>query len=272
MSNEQPVVFVRQNVDRTITAKDYNHLQPNQLLVHNTFTTIQGEGPLVGRRSLFVRLAGCNYGAKAYGICEWCDTAFHFDNGKPTYFHELEEEANVGLHDLMVITGGEPLIQRNLSKFIEFVQGDTRLHVQIETNGSQVSTMRELLANHDSDKLDIVCSPKYSHKGPGDLTRLYDLLTYDNFYLKFVVSADADSHSWVPAPTDHELLDQYSHRVFLSPMAVYAKPYAGEVSNAWDHTLVDPQRTSRNYHRAAQLCMDMGYRLSIQQHLFCAVA
>jgi 7-carboxy-7-deazaguanine synthase len=32
--------------------------------------TIQGEGPLIGRPSVFVRTAGCDY------RCTWCDTAF----------------------------------------------------------------------------------------------------------------------------------------------------------------------------------------------------
>lgn len=35
--------------------------------------TIQGEGMVVGRKTMFVRTAGCDY------RCAWCDSAFTWD-------------------------------------------------------------------------------------------------------------------------------------------------------------------------------------------------
>ncbi|MDU4929904.1 MAG: 7-carboxy-7-deazaguanine synthase QueE, partial [Staphylococcus epidermidis] len=35
--------------------------------------TIQGEGRVIGRKTMFVRTAGCDY------RCSWCDSAFTWD-------------------------------------------------------------------------------------------------------------------------------------------------------------------------------------------------
>ena len=42
--------------------------------------TIQGEGMVVGRKTMFVRTAGCDYS------CSWCDSAFTWDGSAKTIF------------------------------------------------------------------------------------------------------------------------------------------------------------------------------------------
>lgn len=267
----KPVYHI-QNVDRTATTKDYQHLAPNEMLVHGIFYTLQGEGPFSGEPAFFIRLAGCNFGAKANGVCLWCDTAFHLDSGKRMSFDQLLHEANFSFppfypkahRPLVVITGGEPTLQRNLPNLVEVLFNEG-YRVQIETNGTGRTVIDELI---ERDQCTVIISPKASRKGYGKL-KLEE--KHRGVHLKYVVEADSTSnHHTVP----EEAIEHRSKGgvVWVSPMAVYKKPYTGEVANAWDPDLLDHKRTSANYAYAAEYCMTYQLRLSIQQHLFCNLA
>ena len=70
------------NVDRNVSVRDYDDYDAAGLLrMTSLFYTFQGEGPFAGFPAVFVRLAGCNIGAKQ--DCKWCDTAFDFDKAAP---------------------------------------------------------------------------------------------------------------------------------------------------------------------------------------------
>ena len=97
------------------------------------FESLQGEGPFCCRRSLFIRLAGCNL------RCPWCDTKYSWDprSGSLVGFEELVDRA-AGHGGLVVVTGGEPLLQRSqLNRFLELLwTREPRAEVQLETNGT----------------------------------------------------------------------------------------------------------------------------------------
>ena len=44
--------------------------ESKQFFIQEIFLTIQGEGPMVGIPSIFIRLGGCNL------ACKFCDTEF----------------------------------------------------------------------------------------------------------------------------------------------------------------------------------------------------
>jgi len=264
--------YMIQNVDRTITVKDYKHLADNQLLVHGMFFTLQGEGPFAGAPAFFIRLAGCNFGAKN-PYCGFCDTAFHYDAGKVMTFDEVYAEYTKSVpnkNTMIVITGGEPSLQGNLVEFVRMM-GNLDITTQIESNGTRIEQLLECVAvSHDN--CSVVVSPKASHKGYGDLSPI--ITNAGAFcYFKFVLTADADDpHHTVPEEA-LELAEFHNGIVYVSPMAIYKKPYVGEVSSAWDHDLIDAERTSKNYAYAAKYVMEHpGLVLSIQQHLFCNLA
>ena len=95
------------------------------------FTSIQGESSYAGRPCFFIRLAGCNLN------CSYCDTEFakSAEVGEEVALSEIIEKAKDANVATVEITGGEPLLQREVP---ELCQGliDAGFRVLIETNGS----------------------------------------------------------------------------------------------------------------------------------------
>jgi 7-carboxy-7-deazaguanine synthase len=75
--------------------------------------TIQGEGPLIGRPSVFVRTAGCDY------RCNWCDTLYavlpqYHDAWvamSPADILARVDELTGGHPTLVTVSGGNPALQ-----------------------------------------------------------------------------------------------------------------------------------------------------------------
>jgi 7-carboxy-7-deazaguanine synthase len=93
------------------------------------FHSVQGEGPLTGVRTSFVRTARCNL------RCAWCDTTYSFGPGHERSVPSLVREV-LGHHTRNVcLTGGEPLLQRESIALVRQLsrRGITTV---IETGGS----------------------------------------------------------------------------------------------------------------------------------------
>jgi len=93
------------------------------------FYSVQGEGTFVGTPAVFVRLAGCNL------ACSFCDTDYavkFFDDvaGVVARVRSLGGDC-----PMVVITGGEPLAQRETLALIDALRTDGR-RVHIESNGT----------------------------------------------------------------------------------------------------------------------------------------
>lgn len=101
--------------------------------------TLQGEGPNLGRRAAFVRVARCNLS------CSWCDAHFTWDWTRHDPATEVHTMAVADVHDqvlamrcqLVVLTGGEPLLQqRGLTALASLLRG-SGCEVEVETNGTR---------------------------------------------------------------------------------------------------------------------------------------
>jgi clan AA aspartic protease (TIGR02281 family) len=94
--------------------------------VKEIFYTLQGEGGQAGMPAVFCRFAGCNLWSgreqdRASAVCRFCDTDFVGTDGtlggKFASAQELAARiaaqwpAGDGAHRLVVLTGGEPLLQ-----------------------------------------------------------------------------------------------------------------------------------------------------------------
>lgn len=129
------------------------------------FYTVQGEGPLTGVPSVFLRLDTCNL------KCKWGDTLCdaHYTSWTPSGQKMLIENLVAEVAEVMarhraqflVITGGEPALQpeviRALTKFGRNVS-EVPWHTTLETNGTV------FVEDHG---LDLIClSPKLQSSVP----------------------------------------------------------------------------------------------------------
>ncbi|MEO8403782.1 MAG: 7-carboxy-7-deazaguanine synthase QueE [Chitinophagaceae bacterium] len=102
----------------------------NVLPVMEHFYTLQGEGFHQGRAAYFIRLGGCDVG------CVWCDVKDSWDAGKHPLYKSDDLIAIVKntASEIVVITGGEPLMH-NLDRLTSELQ-QAGLKTHIETSGA----------------------------------------------------------------------------------------------------------------------------------------
>lgn len=116
--------------------------------VKECFHTLQGEGAQAGRAAVFCRFAGCNLWSgreedRATARCTFCDTDFvgtdGAGGGKFATPHALASHIEMhwpagAAHRLVVMTGGEPLLQLD-TPLIEALHR-LGFEVAVETNGT----------------------------------------------------------------------------------------------------------------------------------------
>lgn len=130
--------------------------------VLEVFSTIQGEGPRVGERQIFVRLARCDL------RCAFCDTPESYPTPATARIqlapHEEGDErptnpmtvaslveavvrldAPRGLHPTVSITGGEPLLHPKAVRALGFALRALRLRVHLETGGHRPGALGDVL-------------------------------------------------------------------------------------------------------------------------------
>ncbi|HZI52944.1 MAG TPA: 7-carboxy-7-deazaguanine synthase QueE [Chitinophagaceae bacterium] len=99
------------------------------LPVMEHFYTIQGEGYHQGKAAYFIRLGGCDVG------CTWCDVKESWDKNQPlSDVRSLKFEVKKTPAEIVVITGGEPLMH-NLDELTNELQS-AGLKLHIETSGA----------------------------------------------------------------------------------------------------------------------------------------
>ena len=117
--------------------------------IKEAFYTLQGEGMNAGRPAVFCRFAGCNLWSgreadRASAVCRFCDTDFVGTDG--TLGGTFDSAASLadliascwpaaaGGRRLVVLTGGEPLLQVDAA-LVEALHA-RGFEVAVETNGS----------------------------------------------------------------------------------------------------------------------------------------
>ena len=99
------------------------------LKVNEIFYSIQGESTMAGLPCIFIRLTHCNL------RCSYCDTEYAFFEGTDFSVSEIISEVNKYGCNLVEITGGEPLLQKEVHVLMKELC-DLGFHVMIETGGS----------------------------------------------------------------------------------------------------------------------------------------
>lgn len=116
--------------------------------VKEIFLTLQGEGMQAGARAVFLRFSGCNLWTgreadRAKALCQFCDTDFVGTDGENGGKYETAEALADAVEAcwkggeserLVVITGGEPLLQLD-SALIDALH-ERGFKIAVETNGT----------------------------------------------------------------------------------------------------------------------------------------
>lgn len=100
--------------------------------------TIQGEGMVIGQKTMFVRTAGCDY------ACAWCDSKFTWDGTEKDRIRMMEpediwselEQCAAGRFSHVTISGGNPGLLKNLGGFVDLLH-TSGIKVALETQGSR---------------------------------------------------------------------------------------------------------------------------------------
>src|SRR5215210_4540874 len=103
--------------------------KPPTLTVNEIYESIQGESSWAGWRCVFVRLTFCDL------RCTYCDTEYAFYDGTKRLVEDIAEEVLAYDCPLVEITGGEPLLQKNVLPLLTTLC-DAGCTVLIETSGA----------------------------------------------------------------------------------------------------------------------------------------
>lgn len=280
--------------------KFFKDAPAESLFVTSMFFTLQGEGPFNGMPALFARLTKCNLD------CSFCDT--FFDDGDWLTYNQLEAKMYQTVCDhwnnkgepvplwalgtdktypgvVLVITGGEPTLQKNLTAFLERQLPKFKA-VQIESNGTVNCEIPQGVT--------LVCSPKCNEKNGVAVKYLAPTkqILERADCLKFVMSADKNSpYSEVPAWA-LEWRDKTGKEIYVSPMNVYnsfpqkikllraengkitmaERSTVDEVISFWEPGLLNLKDNQDNHEYAAAYAVNNGLRLNLQMHLYASLA
>lgn len=188
------------------------------------FYSLQGEGRLAGRPSVFIRLSGCPL------RCKWCDTkyAWHSDCGQSLSIEQITERVQSYNCSDVVITGGEPFTNPDFAQLVKALDGVCR-HITVETAGicftpqlpidlvslspklaNSVPPQPDFAALHETNRLNIAalsaflrqyrCQIKFVVEGENDIDEIKTVLAkcgYDGTAEVMLMPQAADTDDYI---------------------------------------------------------------------------
>lgn len=242
-------------------------------LAEKPFVTIQGEGPNIGKNTLFVRFYGCNL-ANSCGK-DWCDSTHSFYTNeelkqsvlppKPDRltFKDVEqmcetifENDGIAKFNNVVFTGGEPMLwQMTIARILLYFRDKYKnnITVEIETNGT-VPVETELIEWFHMVHFNI--SPKvHVAKQFPLLTQLNDgrntdgnFATFDHgdWCLKFVYEGEESKQLIQDCATKYNIPN---NKIYLMPEGITREVQVSKMKDC------------------AEYCVNNGYNFSARLHV-----
>lgn len=217
-------------------------MRQNKMPVMEIFgPTIQGEGMVIGRKTMFVRTGGCDYS------CSWCDSAFTWNGEQKAtmmtageVFEQLRHLADFNFNHVTISGGNPALIGAAMDEFIDLCR-ENGIEVGLETQGTRWQDWMLKIS-------DLTISPKPPSSGMvTDYNKLDDIINNldsgeVNYTLKVVIFDDKDFEY---AKDMHK---RHSHRVFYVSVGNEDALEGGDISGRllqkldwlWGKVLSDP--------------------------------
>lgn len=174
------------------------------LTINEIFHSIQGESTQVGEPCVFVRLTACDL------RCSWCDTAYAFHEGRKMTVEDVVSQVRGCGCRLVEITGGEPLLQREVYPLMERLLAEG-FRVMLETGGHLTT---EQVPEGVISIIDVKC-PGSGESGKNHWPNLERLRPPDE--VKFVISDRAD-YEFARDVLSRYRLAERAHAVLFSPV------------------------------------------------------
>ncbi|MEC7222737.1 MAG: 7-carboxy-7-deazaguanine synthase QueE [Verrucomicrobiota bacterium] len=220
--------------------------------ISELFFSIQGEGELTGIPSVFVRTSGCNL------RCRWCDTKYSSwtPEGENVDIEELVEKVCSYPARHVVITGGEPMIAKDIKEFVDLLKQSGK-HITIETAGTiapngiqcDLASISPKLSDSTPEKGEISEEWIERHDSTRiDYNILNDWIDSYEFQLKFVVSRREEINE-VKCIIDKIESDILPEKVLLMPEGT------------------DSETIHSRYDMLVDLCKENGFRMCNRLHL-----
>jgi 7-carboxy-7-deazaguanine synthase len=158
-------------------------VNPESLIIHEIYRSIQGESSFAGLPCAFVRTTGCNL------RCSWCDTEQAFYGGTEMPRAAVLEQALSYDTQLVEITGGEPLLQAGVLPLMRELC-DAGRTVLLETSGERDVSLVD-------PRVHKIVDLKAPASGEAHRNRWQNLpLLKDTDEIKFVLADRAD-YDWM---------------------------------------------------------------------------
>ena len=146
-------------------------IMSNNAFIKEIFESIQGEGPYIGYKQLFVRFSNCNLN------CSYCDTDFKSDIKEYTPSSLIEiVNRYFNIHSIS-LTGGEPLLEVSfLKEFLPLVNKK----IYLETNGTLFTNLKEIVNLIDIISMDVKINSSSKNGNLFDLHKKFIKIALDN--------------------------------------------------------------------------------------------
>jgi 7-carboxy-7-deazaguanine synthase len=174
------------------------------LTINEIYSSVQGESTWAGMPCVFVRLTFCDL------RCTYCDTEYAFYEGKKLTLDEILNSVLGYDCPLVEVTGGEPLLQKNVLPLMTLL-ADAGRTVLLETSGA-----------HDISKVDPRVHRIMDLKTPGSgevarnlWTNIEHLTQRDE--VKFVIGSRED-YEWSRTQLRQHGLAERCRAVLFSPI------------------------------------------------------
>jgi 7-carboxy-7-deazaguanine synthase len=180
------------------------------LIINEIYQSVQGESTWAGLPCVFVRLTFCDL------RCSYCDTAYAFYKGTKRSLSEIVEQVLGYQCPLVEITGGEPLLQKNVLPLMQELC-DHGLTVLIETSGA-----------HDISRIDQrvhrIMDLKTPSSGESHRNRIENMIHLNRAdEVKFVIGSRED-YLWAKAQIEAFNLAERCGTILFSPVFEKIEP------------------------------------------------
>ena len=181
------------------------------LKINEIFYSIQGETTYVGLPTVFVRLTACNL------RCTYCDTKYSYYEGDMKTHESLIEEIASHKAKYVCITGGEPLLQKEVHPLMKDLC-DRGYKLSLETSGSK--TIKDV-----DPRVKIILDVKTPDSGAADSFLMENIaLSTPSTEYKFVICSEKDLEWSENFCRQHNLFEKF--------VVLYSPSY-GQVTEVW---------------------------------------